>query len=65
LWWRFAVVRLLFLAAVDVIMFDSVVIEFSDQIILDLYFDSSILFVIDQSLLYYLLSLVIAGRERM
>ena len=57
--------RLLFLAAVDVIMFDSVVIEFSDQIILDLYFDSSILFVIDQSLLYYLLSLVIAGRERM
>jgi len=58
-------VRLLFLAAVDVIMFDSVVIEFSDQIILDLYFDSSILFVIDQSLLYYLLSLVIAGRERM
>ncbi len=65
MWWRFAVVRLLFLAAVDVIMFDSVVIEFSDQIILDLYFDSSILFVIDQSLLYYLLSLVIAGRERM
>ena len=57
--------RLLFLAAVDVIMFDSVVIEFSDQINLDLYFDSSIRFVIDQSLLYYLLSLVIAGRERM